>query len=152
MTENEKVEKLIALAKEGKTVRILGIGNSMRPLLHGGRDYIYFRALRKDESYQKGDVVLYQWDGIYVMHRIADIVPEGYIMLGDGNQFKEEPLSEDRIYLKAEGFLRNGRYISVQNKLYRIYVSLWVNFWKLRPFVRRCKAILNKITGKERES
>lgn len=152
MTENEKVEKLIALAKEGKTVRILGIGNSMRPLLHGGRDYIYFRVLRKGESYQKGDVVLYQWDGIYVMHRIADIVPEGYIMLGDGNQFKEEPLSEDRIYLKAEGFLRNGRYISVQNKLYRIYVSLWVNFWKLRPFARRCKAILNKITGKERES
>ncbi|MCI7791339.1 MAG: hypothetical protein MR531_11305 [Lachnospiraceae bacterium] len=51
MTENEKVEKLIALAREGKIVRILGIGDSMRPLLHGGRDYIYFRALRDGEKF-----------------------------------------------------------------------------------------------------
>lgn len=121
MTEQEKVEQLIRLANEGKIVRILGIGDSMSPLLHSGRDYIYLRTLRDGENYQKGDVVLYLTDGIYVVHRIVDIVPEGYIMLGDGNQIKEEPILDKDIFLKAEGFLRNGRYISAMHPGYRLY-------------------------------
>ena len=150
MTEHEKVEQLIRLANEGKIVRILGIGDSMRPLLHGGRDYIYLRTLRDGEDYKKGDVVLYLTDGIYVVHRIVDIVPEGYIMLGDGNQVKEAPITRQDIFLKAEGFLRNGRYISAMHPVYRLYVWWWVMIWSFRPFVRRCKALLNKITGKGR--
>lgn len=150
MTEYEKVEQLIRLANEGKIVRILGIGDSMRPLLHGGRDYIYLRTLRDGEDYKKGDVVLYLTDGIYVVHRIVDIVPQGYIMLGDGNQVKEAPISRKDIFLKAEGFLRNGRYISAMHPVYRLYVWWWVTIWSCRPFVRRCKAFMNRVTGKGR--
>lgn len=150
MTEQEMVEQMIRLANEDKIVRILGIGDSMRPLLHGGRDYIYLRTLRDGENYQKGDVVLYLTDGIYVVHRIVDIVPEGYIMLGDGNQIKEAPISDKEIFLKAEGFLRNGRYISAMHPIYRLYVWWWMAIRSFRPFVRRCKALLNKVTGKGR--
>lgn len=150
MTENEKVEELIRIAKEGKIVRMLGIGNSMRPLLHGGRDYIYLRTLQEEEAYQIGDAVLYKSEGKYVVHRIVDIVPQGYIMLGDGNQLKESPITKDNIYLKAEGFLRAGKYISAEKLLYRIYVKCWVTIWRYRPFVRSCKAVLNKLAGKGR--
>ena len=144
MTEYEKIEKLIEIASTGKTVRILGIGNSMRPLLHGGRDYIYFQ---KDTHYQKGDIVLYFSQGKYIMHRIAQVTNSGYIMLGDGNQFKEEPIPQTDIYLKAVGFLRNNKYISAKHPLYRLYSSLWTNFWHLRPVVRRCKSMINRIVA-----
>lgn len=144
-TENEKVEKLIEAAKKGKTVRILGIGRSMQPLLHGGRDYIYLRAPKENEPYQKGDVVLYQSKGRYVIHRIIQIVPKGYVMLGDGNQEPEPPTAPEEIYLKAEGFLRNGKYISVKQTGYRLYTSLWITFLAIRPFVRKCKWKLNKV-------
>ena len=148
MTENEKVEELIRIAREGKIVRILGRGNSMRPLLLGDRDYVYLRTLEDGEQYSKGDVVLYWSGGIYIMHRILRIVPEGYIMLGDGNQELETPIPSERIYLKAEGFLRDGKYISTKRTGYKIYVMLWGTFWRFRPFVRRCKWILNDIFRK----
>lgn len=142
MTENEKVEALIRIANEGKIVRILGVGNSMRPLLHGGRDYVYFE---NKKNYKTGDIVLYISNGIYIMHRIAKITDEGYIMLGDGNQIMEEPISEENIFLKAIGFKRKNVYISVKNPLYRLYSWMWIKFWLYRPVVRSFKAKLNKL-------
>lgn len=152
MTENEKVERMIEIANSGKNVKIRGLGNSMRPLLHGGRDEIYLQAITEDKPLCVGDVVLYCVDDVYKIHRIMKIVPEGYIIAGDGNQFLEPPLKREYIYLRAIGFQRADRYISVENTGYRIYAYLWRVLYPVRPVFRKTKAFINVLTGRERYS
>lgn len=58
-------------------------GNSMWPLLVGGRDMV--RLARPDRCAQSGDIALYQKaDGSYILHRVIRLcTPETCICCGD---------------------------------------------------------------------
>lgn len=130
-TDEKHILNLIDIARQGKTVRMIGIGSSMRPLLKDGRDFVDLIAVEDNTILKKNDVIFYKsHEDQYVLHRIYTVTGEGYYPNGDGNLCLEPLLPRDNIYLKAIGFLRNGRYISVQSKLYRLYSSLWTS---LRP-------------------
>ena len=57
-------------------------GFSMLPLLRQQRDL--FTITKKQGRCRKYDVALYKRaDGAYVLHRIIQVLPDGYVFLGD---------------------------------------------------------------------
>jgi len=132
LTDEKHIWGLLGKAQQGSTVRMLGMGNSMRPLLESGRDYIDLTVVKHDTQLKKNDIVFYKsHEDKYVLHRIYTVSEEGYYPNGDGNLSIEPLLKRERIYLKAVGFVRKGKYISINSKGYRCYVTIWT---KLLPF------------------
>lgn len=129
------IRSLIELAKQGETVRLLGKGISMRPLLRDGKDYIDLVAVTEDVPLRRGDVVLYLSDGVYVLHRIHRIRKDMYAMLGDGNLHIEPYLPRDQIFLKAVGYVRRGRSISAEDWRLRLYGWVWMRLRIVRPII-----------------
>jgi hypothetical protein len=137
-TKEEHIWQLIEKARQGNTVRVLGIGNSMRPLLKGGRDYIDLIAVNQDTQLEKNDVIFYKsHNDHYVLHRIYSVSEEGYYLIGDGNLKIEPLLRRESIYLKAVGFVRKGKYISIESKWYQCYVRIWTRLLPIRANLLR---------------
>jgi hypothetical protein len=155
ITTNEyDIWKLIEIARGGNIVKVLGIGDSMQPLLEGGRDYIVMVAVDQDIKLCKNDIVFYKsHDNQYVTHRIYSVTEKGFYLIGDGNLSVEPLINRDHIYLKAIGFVRKGKYITVTSKGYQVYVLLWMKLYPIRIHLLRfyhrfCKVI--SILKKER--
>jgi hypothetical protein len=153
-TNEEHIRELIEKARRGNTVRMIGIGRSMSPLVKDGRDYIDLGAVDEATSIIKHDVVFYKsHENKYVLHRIYSISNEGYYPNGDGNLCLEPLLQRDRIYLKAVGFVRKGKYISTGSIPYRLYSYVWTKLLPVRPHLlrwynRACK--VGRILKRER--
>ena len=85
-------------------------GNSMWPLLVGGRDMV--RLARPDRCAQSGDIALYQKaDGSYILHRVIRLcAPETCICCGDA-QWEGEQVDEAQIiaYVTAFASRDDGR-------------------------------------------
>ena len=62
-------------------------GRSMEPLFHTG-DVVFLRSKTEDQI-KVGDIVVYQMNGKYIIHRVVDIYKAGnitcYIVKGDNN-------------------------------------------------------------------
>ena len=72
------------LARDGVLVyRTRGV--SMEPMLREGRDVVTIRAARPDERFCVNDVVMYYraGDRKYTLHRIVEVGPAGYTIIGD---------------------------------------------------------------------
>ncbi len=83
------------------------VGTSMMPLLRQGRDL--FIAAPKEGRCSVGDVVLYRRPpASWVLHRVVEVVPEGYLTLGD-NCVAREHVAEDDVVGVMRGFVRDGR-------------------------------------------
>lgn len=132
-TSEKHVWELIEKARQGETVRMIGVGNSMSPFLKDGRDFIDLIAVSPETKLSKNDVILYRsHEGKYVLHRIHEVTKEGYYPVGDGNITVEPLLESENIYLKAVGFLIRGRYVSAGSKLYRCYAGAWTKLFPVR--------------------
>ncbi len=137
-TDENFIWQLIEKSRLGNTVRLLGVGNSMRPLLEGGRDYIDLIAVDKDTRLCADDIVLYKsHDNQYVVHRIYSVTKNGFDLIGDGNLNIESMIPRDHIYLKAIGFVRKGKYLPISSKWYRGYVLLWRKLYPIRKYLLR---------------
>ena len=69
----------------GQVSYVMVNGVSMEPLYHGG-DLI---LVRQADEYQVGDIVTYHDSKMnaYVIHRIIDLEPDGYVLKGDNNSW-----------------------------------------------------------------
>lgn len=110
------------------------VGTSMWPMLRNRRDNVYL--VKYNGNLKKYDLPVYiRDDGKHVMHRCLGKSPDGtYIMCGDHQWVKEYGIREDQIIAVAEGFYRDDKFISCDNKLYKFYYR----FWSMSLFLRRC--------------
>lgn len=128
------------LNKTGKYTG-LTMGTSMRPMIHQQRDNII--VVKNTERLKKYDVAVYQLKtGKYVMHRVVEVHPDHYIIVGDNLKMREY-VTDDMICGRLVGYYKKGkRYIDCDNnKLYRFYSKLWVALMPIRPvtmFINRC--------------
>ena len=103
-----------SLAKIGfLTYRIRGV--SMQPMLRQGRD-LFTVVPKGSERCKKYDVVLYRRPSDpYVLHRIIEVRPDSYVILGDTCNAKEYgKLDEDNLGVLTS-FQHNGRTVSVSD-------------------------------------
>ena len=72
------------------------VGYSMMPLLRQRKDIIEIRA-KGPERCKKYDVVLYKRGNKYILHRILEVLPDGYIIAGDHNTFLETEIGRAHV-------------------------------------------------------
>lgn len=117
------------------------VGCSMLPLLRERRDVIEIHK-KKENRCKKYDVVLYKIGDTYILHRILKVLPNGYIIAGDHNTFLEKNVTDEKILGVMTRVIRDGREITPDNILYRIYVHLWCDFYPIRVFLLKAKAFV----------
>ena len=148
MESNKKdIEKLLA---DGNILRIKPDGYSMYPMFVPGRDEAFIRGI-KGSSAMRGDVVLYRRNnGMLVLHRLQRRGKDGLYMVGDNQVKTEGPLDESQVIGILDGFIRNGKYISTDNILYKTLSCIWLFMRPLRRPFQLAAACIKKKTFKGR--
>lgn len=130
---NVKFEEL--LARDGYLVyKTRGV--SMEPMLRQNRDLVIVRvpACRL----QKYDVALYRRGRNYVLHRVIGVEKDHYLIRGD-NTYSVEIVPDEAVIGVLTSFKRKGKTISIENRLYRIYVCFWNAIYPIRALYARCR-------------
>lgn len=135
--EAKIIMEMINYAMQGNQIRILGKGNSMRPLLRDGKDYAILERIVNKQDLKRGDIVFYYSHGHFVLHRIFQRMNDGARMLGDGNNLVEDTVLWKHIYLKAVALERDGKQISLERWYLRLYGFVWMGIRPLRGWIRR---------------
>ena len=125
------------LEKDGYLI-YTNVGISMMPLLRQQRDIIEIRK-KGSERCKKYDTVLYKHGSKYILHRIIKVRLHDYIIVGDHNIHKEYGITDDMILGVMTRVIRDGKTITMNNKRYRLYEHLWVDFYHLRAVILFCK-------------
>ena len=125
------------------TLVYTNVGISMMPLLRQHRDLIEIRK-KEPGRCKKYDVVLYKRNGQYILHRILRVLPSGYLIAGDNNFFVERDITDADILGVMNRVIRNGKDITMDDPLYRLYVHLWCDCYPLRMFLLRGKAFIGR--------
>lgn len=141
MTYEEYIEKNGSLTYSN-------VGVSMLPLLRQGRD-LFTIEKSKSGRYRKYDAVLYRRphkgaknDTQYVLHRIIEVRPDSYVILGDNCVAKEYGIKDSDILGRMVSITRNGRTISCDSPSMVIYSRVWVTLAPVRIFAKRAKAFV----------
>ena len=131
------------------TLTYTNVGVSMLPLLRQGKDL--FTVQKKGAARCKpGDVVLYKRPpDQYVLHRVIEVRPDDYVILGDNCISKEYGIADERILGVMTAYVRNGKQHTVDEPLYRLYTWRMLHLIPLRIFwkktILRLKSGLRKL-------
>ncbi len=113
------------------------VGVSMLPLLREGRDLFTVRK-KGEERCRKGDVVLYRRPpDKYVLHRVVEVRPDSYVILGDNCVSREYGITDSDILGVMTGFVRDGKQHSTDEAGYRLYTALMLHTAGFRIFIKR---------------
>ena len=125
--------------EQHETLTYSNVGTSMLPLLRQGRDL--FTVQRKGpERCRAGDVVLYRRPpNRYVLHRIIEVRPDDYVILGDNCIAKEVGIRDEDILGVMTGYVRGGREHSTEEPGYRLYTWIWMHTIGLRVLQKRTR-------------
>lgn len=117
----EILELMQAAFAQGGSYCLVVTGWSMSPTLKPGRDAVRLTRSRKPRW---GDIVFApRRCGGYMLHRVVKLHADGTATLnGDGQVWLEDV---DEILALAEAIRRKGKWISVDNVWYRLYVFFW---------------------------
>lgn len=119
-------------------------GVSMKPMLSPKGDLVTLRE-KGEQRCRLYDVALYKRDsGRYVLHRIVEVTPEGYVFLGDNCYEKEYGVREDMVLAVLESYVHNGKTITVDDPAYQRYVRRKVRLYPLRCVRLRAEILLKK--------
>lgn len=118
------------LAKDGKLVYKTK-GCSMLPLLRQDRDLVIIEV--PSSRLKPLDVALYKRDSNYILHRVIR-VEDGYYLIRGDNTYALETVPDTAVLGVLAGFQRNGKQVSVSNRLYRLYSRIWNILYPLRFF------------------
>ncbi len=111
-------------------------GASMNPMLRAGREVVMIR--KKTATPKINDVVLYEYDGELILHRVRGIYPEGYLIRGDNCYTDHKNVPEDAILGVLEYYVRNGVHIDcATNKKYLRYVKRRNASYPIRLTIRK---------------
>lgn len=123
--------------KEYGSLTYTNVGVSMLPLLKQGRD-LFTVEKKSDKRCKKGDVVLYHRPpDQYVLHRVIDVLPDSYVILGDNCIAREYGITDADILGVMISFVRKGRSFSIQDRRYRIYSALILHTIPFRIFCKK---------------
>jgi len=123
------------------------VGYSMMPLLRQRRDIIEIRAKGPGRC-KKYDVVLYKQRGLYILHRVLEVRHNYYVVAGDNNAFLDPPVTDDQILGVMTRVIRDGKSITVDDRVYRAYVRLWCAPYRARMGLLRTRGKLGTVKRK----
>ena len=113
-------------------------GVSMEPMLHQMRDIVSIRR-KGEQRCSQYDVVLYKRGERYILHRIIEVRPHDYVILGDNCFTKEYGITDTDILGVLDSFVRKGRTYSVDDRRYQKYVRMLIRFQPIRIALGRMR-------------
>ena len=116
--------------KTHETMTYSNVGVSMLPLLRQGKDLFTVRR-KGPERCGTGDVVLFRRGTHYVLHRVVEVRPSDYVIMGDNCVGREYGIREADVIAVMIGYVRNGKEHSVSDLDYRLYS--WFILHTIRP-------------------
>lgn len=133
------VSVLRELVEQGQEVSMLISGSSMAPFLIHERDSICFR--QPERPLRKGEMVFYQRDnGQFVMHRICNVKPEGYYIVGDAQTVIEGPIREDQIFAVITKVKRKGKWNEPGDFWWEFFEHVWIHMIPMRRYIMKIYA------------
>lgn len=128
------VEKEIS---RGNSVHLRVKGQSMYPLLRDRKDEVILHPCTCDEL-EVMDVILFKYNGNYVLHRIIKMDASQLYMRGDGAFKAMEHCPKTDVIAKVASIIRPyGKVISVKDWRWRLPSQLWRRTGVLRsPLLR----------------
>lgn len=112
-------------------------GYSMYPMLKDRRDTVIIRP--KTDRLKRLDVALYLSEGRYVLHRVLEVVEDGYIIRGD-NCYADEHVKEEAVFGVLTEFYRKNKHFLCTDKKYLQYAEK-----RLRTYSQRKKRMIIKL-------
>ncbi len=114
------------------------VGDSMMPLLRQGKDMMYIE--KYTGGLKKYDVPLYKRDsGQYVLHRCIKSGKAGYVMCGDNRYTREYGITDAHIIGILKGVIKDGKFISTDDKKYKMYSHYICDLFYVRALYLRIK-------------
>ena len=141
-SENGFIEQV--LSEHGVYASVVR-GVSMKPLLHQGKDVVYIVPLT--EKVKKYDVLLYNRNGKYILHRVIGFYPEGYVIRGDNTYFKEYIPTGEVVGILTK-YYKNGREYSASGRRFLLYGLLVQIFYVPRYIFVMLKRKISKLVKK----
>lgn len=129
------------LSSEGQLVyKTRGV--SMEPMLRQNRDLVIIRVpLSRLKKY---DVALYKRGEAYVLHRVIGVREDHYLIRGD-NTYSVEKVPHNAVIGVLASFQRKGKYHSVDESGYKMYVRCWNAIYPARLFYVRSRSAAVRI-------
>ena len=130
------------------TLTYSNVGVSMMPLLRQGKDLFTVRK-KAGERCRAGDVVLYmRGTDRYVLHRVIEVRPDDYVIMGDNCVSREYGIRDEDILGVMTGYVRGGREHSTDEISYRLYTffimhTIWFRLY-VKGGIRRLYRLLRK--------
>jgi hypothetical protein len=107
--------------KSNGEVTYTNMGVSMMPLLRQGKDVFTLRR-KGTERCRLGDVVLFRRSsGKFVLHRVIEVHPDDYVIMGDNCYLKEKGIKDEDILGVMTSFVRDGKEHDLNEPGYRLY-------------------------------
>ena len=140
----EKISYEEWLSRDGECITHV-VGDSMLPLLKNRKSIVRVVAVTETDL-KKNDVVLYNQDGKYVLHRIMKREADEFIIRGDNNNYLEKVSCSDILGVMDGFYLRaSSPYISSRSLIYYLYV---ISLPLIRPTRRTLIRIKRTIKGR----
>lgn len=106
--ENVVVYRDLDALKDGKVIALVPQGISMLPFIKGGVDQVY---LLKKDRVAVGDIVLVEYHGKHILHRVYAIDGEKMTLMGDGNLEGTEQVAADEVLGTVVEIVHDGRHL-----------------------------------------
>ena len=132
------------LARDGKLVyKTRGV--SMEPMLRQDRDIVVIQAITS--PLKPLDVAFYKRGDQYVLHRVINCQDDCYCIRGD-NTYVMEVVPRDAVLGVLVSFQRNGKTVSTDNDIYKLYARVWTGIYPLRFLCVKGKRLVARILRK----
>lgn len=138
MSNFEKIEHI--LEEKGVFVGTTS-GVSMYPMLRNRKDTIVIRPVTG--RLRKYEVPLYRRGTQYVLHRIVEVRPQEYVILGD-NCVQKEYVKEEQVIGVLTEFYRGEKHVDMSSWRYRAYVRIWCALYPIRVWYKKGRSFLAK--------
>ena len=106
--ENVVVYRDLDALKDGKVIALVPQGISMLPFIKGGVDQVY---LLKKDRVAVGDIVLVEYHGKHILHRVYAVDGEKITLMGDGNLEGTEQVAADEVMGTVVEIVHDGRHL-----------------------------------------
>lgn len=137
-------ENVIRLMREGREVIIPVKGYSMNPLIRQDKDLVVLEGVESGTASSVGkikrvwpyDIVLFRYNGKFILHRILSIDGDNVVIQGDGNIKGVEKCKLDNIYGRVTKILINGkRELDPYSKRSVLFFRIWKFLRPVRRYI-----------------
>ncbi len=128
----EEVHRAIS---QGNSVKIPMRGNSMSPMLRDKLDVLVLSSVCF-LNVKIGDVLLFENNGSYVLHRLIAIDGDQCHFRGDGNLDRGEFVDRTSVIARLDKIQRpSGKVVQLDSTGFRVYWFLWRNLFPIRRLI-----------------